>query len=348
MQCDILIIGAGPAGSSAGIEAARQGLKVVLVDKRTTIGSPVQCAEFIPKLLLQEITVSASAIAQEITAMKTFLPDGSVHEHPAPGFILNRSIFDKELALQAAAAGALVLANARCAAIRKEKVLVVQNYEDIEISARLIIGADGPRSIVGTWIGQCNQDLVFAAQYELPLLEKSDCTEVYFSPDYFGGYGWVFPKGISANVGVAIKYDPKTCNSVYRLLDDFTDRLCRDGRVAREPVSTTAGLIPVGGPLKAFSENMMLAGDAAGHAHPISGAGIMYAVVGGRICGRVAAQAVKESDFGRVNDYEREWQRIYGSEFQRAVRARAQLEAEWPNLDRVIRKCWVAFKEYYE
>lgn len=347
MQCDILVVGAGPAGSSAALAAVRHGARVMLVDKRTTIGAPVQCAEFIPKPLLSEVDVSPAAVACSITTMKTFFPDGACHETDAPGYVLNRSIFDKDLALKAALAGVEILTNARCVSKRKGKILMVQNYMDFEVDARLIIGADGPRSVIGSLIGQTHTEMIFAAQYEVPMKEPSRSTEVYFSKSYFGGYAWLFPKGLSANVGVGIKYVPAECNTVYELLDHFVASLTGQGRITGKPVSVTAGLIPVGGPLRTVEGNIVLVGDAAGQTHPITGAGIAQAVTCGQMAGAAAARAILNNDMGILSEYEKEWKAQYEQELLRAVNRRRLLEAEWENLDANLKKCWVAFPEYY-
>jgi len=72
--CDILIVGAGPAGSSAAIEAARRGAGVVMVERRATIGVPVYCAEYVPAMLLGQIDCGPDCIAQSVRSMKTHIP----------------------------------------------------------------------------------------------------------------------------------------------------------------------------------------------------------------------------------------------------------------------------------
>ncbi|MBE9592273.1 MAG: FAD-dependent oxidoreductase, partial [Proteobacteria bacterium] len=106
LNYDVLIVGAGPAGSSAALEAAKNGADVLLIEKKKIIGQPVQCAEFIPKLLLNEIEISHDSIAQRIKGMRTYLPDGEIVESCSPGCMLNRSVFDNELAMKAADKGA--------------------------------------------------------------------------------------------------------------------------------------------------------------------------------------------------------------------------------------------------
>ena len=76
----------------------------------------------------------------------------------------------------------------------------------MEVTADIVIGADGPRSTVGTWIDSINSEFVVGLQYEVPLSSPLEYTEIYFRREFFGGYGWLFPKGTLANVGIGIKY----------------------------------------------------------------------------------------------------------------------------------------------
>ena len=93
--------GAGPAGSSAAQAAAQKGAKVLLIDRRQRIGVPVQCAEFVPQWISRYVHFSSKCILQTIETMVTHLPDGTSYEMKSPGYMLDRSLFDKELAASA-------------------------------------------------------------------------------------------------------------------------------------------------------------------------------------------------------------------------------------------------------
>jgi flavin-dependent dehydrogenase len=176
-----------------------------------------------------------------------------------------------------------------------------------------------------------------------------DFTEVYFNQDFFGGYGWLFPKGKSANIGIGIKYDSnsKLSKSLNNILNKFVKTLEKDGKVKNSPFFTTNGLIPVGGPLNTVKDNIMLVGDAAGQTHPITGGGILQAVICGKIAGKIAAQAIQKEDIEILIKYENEWRDIFGKWLERAEAKRQFLESNWNKLDKNIKKCWTIFKEYY-
>ena len=75
---DIVIIGAGPAGSSAAQAAAQKGARVLLIDRRQRIGIPVQCAEFVPQWIFRYASFSSTCIIQRVEKMITHLPDRTI------------------------------------------------------------------------------------------------------------------------------------------------------------------------------------------------------------------------------------------------------------------------------
>ena len=97
MECDILVVGAGPAGSSAALAAAREGARVLMVERKAKAGVPVRCAEYMPAPLLGKIGPEREFIVQAVRGMRTFLPNGEVKEMVAPGFTIRRDLFDQTL-----------------------------------------------------------------------------------------------------------------------------------------------------------------------------------------------------------------------------------------------------------
>ncbi|MBI5001441.1 MAG: NAD(P)/FAD-dependent oxidoreductase [Euryarchaeota archaeon] len=343
---DILVVGAGPAGSSAAREAAKAGCRVLMVEKKMRIGLPVQCAEYIARLLLAESRISSDSVIQGIDSMVTHLPDGGTAVTRSPGYMIDRAAFDRELAASAQDVGAEVLVNTRCVSRSDAGVLLKRGGEKIVVASRVIIGADGARSTVGEWMGSTNEDFITGLQYALPLKEPLENTEVYFRQELFGGYGWLFPKGGVANVGIGVKRRSVAgaSESMQMMLDAFANQLESAGRVRNVPVSVTGGSIPVGGPLASVKGDMMLVGDAAGQTDAITGGGVPQAVICGRMAGKAAARAVLEDDTDILMDYEREWQGLYGRALRNALEKRHLLESRWGELESAIKKYWVAFE----
>jgi digeranylgeranylglycerophospholipid reductase len=306
-RVDVLVVGAGPAGSTAARLAAQAGARVLLVERKSCIGRPVQCAEYVPAQIVQYAPLPKRCIAQRIETMSTHLPDGERVETPAAGYVIDRALFDKALAVRAHQAGAQVWTGARAIERTAHGALIRQGGRTVEVEASVLVGADGPRSTVGRWVGHENTAYIDARQVEVVLPSPRASTEIYFHPLYRGGYGWLFPKGDTANVGVG----------------------------ASREMGGDVGQLRAG--------NVLLVGDAAGHTHPITGAGVASAVIGGTLAGQAVARAA-------LDEYEREWASFMRGPLRHALAKKRHLDQDWSDdpgqLGRLLRETWVAFRAY--
>jgi geranylgeranyl reductase family protein len=347
---DIVVIGAGPAGASAAQAAAQMGVKVLLIDRRQRIGIPVQCAEFVPLSICRHASFSSACVVQRVEAMVTHLPDGTFYEMKSPGYMLDRSLFDKEMVASAALAGAKISIETKAVGLSAEGLAVERCSEKEIIRSKIFIGADGVHSTIARFVGQPSLKTTVALQYEVVMPESQNHVDVYFHKNYDGGYAWFFPKGKTANVGIGVV--PSKTAQLPTLLGDFLNFLRKSKKLTRaEIVSKTGGSIPCEPYRKTFFHNILLLGDAAGHAHPITGAGIFNAVVGGEIAGRIAAEAVERENLQYLENYEIEWQEAFWKPLFYGALKKEFLEKHWNepgvDFDELIRKTWVGFKEYY-
>ena len=348
---DVVIIGAGPAGASAARAAAQRGAKVLMIDRRRRIGIPVQCAEFVTQWVSRYAHFSSKSILQKIETMITHLPDGTSYEMKGPGYLLDRSLFDKELVASAVLAGAKISIETRAEGLSAEGLAIERGSEKEIIQSKIFIGADGVHSSIGRLLGRPNLKTIVGLQYEVILPEPQSHVDIFFHKDYEGGYAWFFPKGKTANVGVGVI--PEKTNLLLGLLDHFLDHLVDLRKLSSvEIIAKTGGSIPCGKPGQTVFGNTLLVGDAAGHAHPITGGGILNAVVGGEIAGRIGAEAVDRGDLRYLENYEMEWRETFGKPLSYGALKREFLEENWNKpgvgFEGLIRKTWVGFKEYYE
>jgi len=350
MQCDVLVVGAGPAGSSAARAAAQAGASVIVVERRPVVGRPVRCAEYIPAMLVGQADVGRDYIVQRTEGMRSFLHGRCIQEMQAPGCLIDRALFDQALACAAVRAGAKILPGH--AAVGREGgagsgvLLSALNGATVRVEAKVVIGADGPLSRVARWAGMPRPYCLPSIQVRLPLLEKMEHTHIYFDESIRAGYAWVFPKGDVANVGLGMLRTPGTPGLRWALRR-FVRGIAGLGLVADRPLGLTGGWIPAGGSRSCVRGDILLTGDAAGHTHPITGAGIFQAVMGGGMAGRWAAKAVQSDDLSLLHGYEDEWADFYGDALSHAHERRLQWEAHTGPLDRDITRFWIGFREYY-
>lgn len=339
LEYDAVVAGAGPAGSTAAQVMAAAGARVLLVERKARVGYPVQCAGYVPALISLEVELPAAAVAQPVQTLETHFPDGSRTRTAAPGYILNREIFDSALAAAAVKAGARLWLRARVIDLRDAILVIQREGERLTVKAGVIIGADGPLSPVARLSGWPRQPLAAAAQVEVALPAPLPDTRVYFDPLYQGGYAWVFPKGATANVGVGLVPGGLT---PARALQHFGERL---GWQGQKVIRRTGGLIPTGGPYpEVHRGRVLLCGDAGGFTHPLTGAGILAAVLSGRLAGEAAAAHLSAGV--PLATYEENWRELLGPSLARGQAGRRCWQEEWGgdprSLSELLRKTWLA------
>lgn len=349
MYYDLLVVGAGPAGSTVAQVVAKNNYKVLFIDKKSVIGEPVQCAEYVPALLSKEINIPAECIANSIKTLTLYPPaDKKVFQFSAPGYILNRVLFDKWLAINAIKNGAELWLDTEFKRLVDGYAIMHKKNSTLKIKAKIIVGADGPSSSVNKVINKGYEGYVIAYQKEYPLVNPSDSTEVYFDSKLFGGYAWFFPKRHSANIGLGIRLTRGCGVRLKELLESFVKKLIRQRKIYSSPISRTTGLIPVAGPVKSVKGNILLVGDACGQTHPITGAGITQAIICGKIAAQAIIRALKNKNLDELNHYESKWHNLYYNELKRAVKRRRLMESKWNEFGKILKRCWVSFPEYYE
>jgi digeranylgeranylglycerophospholipid reductase len=336
MRCDLAVVGAGPGGSMAAKTAAQAGLEVVLIEKRQEIGDPVRCAEGVSKKGLSDILrPDPRWIAAEVKGARIYAPNGTSivmsedRSSSEVGYVLERKIFDRALAMEAARAGARVMVKARALSLLREKgtlkgLQVMCMGERLDIESPLIIGADGVESKVGRWAGIDTalrlKDIESCAQF---LLQDSHLDDQYC--EFFlgnsiapAGYVWAFPKGENlANVGLGILGSKSKPGEAVRLLTEFVKRRYPEGKV----VEMVVGGDPCSGPIESTTaDGVMLVGDAARQTDALTGGGILNAMQAGIIAGEVATNALAAGDVSRagLREYETRWRETLGKHLARS------------------------------
>ena len=357
---DLVVVGAGPGGSTAARVAAQAGLSVLLIEKRQEIGSPVRCAEGIGHdRLVPFIEPDPRWIAAEMTRAQIAVVAGgetrTTRAAGGRGYVLERRVFDRVLAERAVRAGAevrvktaatgLLIEDGRVCGVRIRRGDAVSGDGAVEVEAPVVIAADGVEAQVGRWAGLDVQlplrDTMVCAQYLLAGIEIDPaCT--WYTIDHRvapGGYAWVFPKGEGrANVGLGVQADlwqgvaeglPSRGaggvgeGAVLGYLDRFVE--AHPALAQGYPVTLVAGNVPVAlPPARMVADGLMLVGDAARQVDPLTGGGIANALAAGQLAAGVAVEAIAAGDTsaGFLGRYEEAWGRSVGRKMRRNYRLR--------------------------
>ena len=333
-RADVLVLGLGPAGASAAAAAARLGCKVIALDRKREAGVPVQCAEFLPGI----VEADPRSVRQRVDAMLTFVEDDAPDlKREFPGRMLDRAAFDASLVERARNAGADIRLASFAGKIAADGTVLCGARK---FKAPVLIGADGPRSRMGKAIGSVNRELVETRQLTVELKQPCSATDIFLSAQIPGGYGWLFPKGKVANLGAGVspQHKARLKSIVARLHKEQKERL------GSKILAMTGGAIPVGGMVKPWGRlgetRVLLAGDAAGLANPVTGAGIAAALDSGRLAGEAAAR-------GTCEQYAEELEDLFGAALARALRRRRELLASSMQ-KAALRRGWIAYAEYWQ
>lgn len=341
MKFDLIVVGAGPAGSMAAKAAAESGMKVAILEKRQEIGCPVRCAGGVSRWHLSRmIRPDPAWIDAEIKGSRVYSPDGTSitisenHEPDEVGFILDRKIFDRALAREAAQAGAEIFIKTSATGLLKRDgvpcgVHARSSGDMLDFKASLVIAADGIESKVGRWAGidttlkpaDIEVCIEFLIQYSNI---DADYCEFYLGNSIApGGYVWSLPRGEDLiNVGVCAQGSRHSPGMAMKLLSDFIKKNMPNAKV----IEAVAGGVPACGRIKTtIADGVMLVGDAARQSDPFTYAGIVNGMRAGMMAGKAASEALERDDFSKaaLKKYDDLWRSTIGKEIARDYRVKA-------------------------
>jgi geranylgeranyl reductase family protein len=342
IKTDVLVVGAGPAGSAAATWAARQGLEVTIIDKEK-FPRDKPCGDGLTPRAINELNklglsdwlsgrpknlgLRAAGFGQEL-----LLPWNG-NSLPSYGSAAPRTELDQRVLQVATSAGAKLLEGyaATDVVLADQRIKTVKAETEngiVEISANRVIIADGARSQLGRKLGrQWHRDTAYGVAARAYIdSERSDDPWISSHLELRGtqnevlsGYGWIFPLGNGqVNIGVgtlATQKRPADLN-LRALLNQYTHEQRTTWKLSGELNSPWSALLPMGGAVSGVAGvNFMFIGDAAGCVNPLNGEGIDYGLETGRLA---AEMLLTESDFS--NAWPSELQNHYGYAFSIARR----------------------------
>lgn len=354
-QFDIVVVGAGPAGSTFARMVASKGLSVLLLDRKSKIGIPVRCGEGVMDSGLRLFhEPQPQWIATTIDKFCFVAPNGSstTVKLREKGYILNRIVFDNDLAKFAEDEGATVVTNAYVNSLLFENNKVagvkgISNSEPFKIKSKLVIGADGVESRIGRMAGintKLNLNDIDSGYQKTIAGIKVNRNVCYFyvsnklAPD---GYIWIFPKGKDiANIGIGISGKSAIKGeSAKKRLNKFIDSKYPNHKVE----SISVGGIPLSKPIERMvTDGVMLIGDAARTVNPLSGGGIILGMKSAAKAADVAVGVLKNGlETSKINlfEYQKRWMNSEGKQINRLYRIKKAVnKLNDKDLNKIIEK----------
>lgn len=324
---DVIVVGAGPAGSVSAKYTAVGGAKTLLLEKHPVIGYPLCCAEAISKSGLENIVEPDPRwIATKIEKAKLFSPSGKevTVYHPDAGYVLERKIFDRWLAQHAAKAGAEIRVGVDVTGLLRDRdgkivgVIACENGRQMEILSKIVIAADGIESQIALKAGIRTLlkpgQLQSAYQYLLADIDiEPDTIEFYLGNSVApGGYIWVFGKGDGiANVGIGICPTKSPKKKAIGYLDEFITRRFTRYQILEKMAGGVPSYI---NDVQLYKDNVLVIGDAARVVDSLTGAGIANALLSGKIAGVTVAEMVTNGI--KADVYQKEFYRLKQKELK--------------------------------
>ena len=323
MKADVLVIGAGPAGSTAAAALAAEH-DVVLLEEHPRPGSPVQCAGLVTPRGVPQFAMGS--VLGKVKGARVHSPLGYTLELKARdprAYVIDRSRFDMTLFERAVDAGATAVSGAKVASVcqgdRGVSATVDSGEGRTHVTSSMAIGCDGYRSETRKAAGLAPaRHMLTGLQVDLVGAELDpDYVELYLGEKVAPGFfAWAIPAGDTARVGLCTwraEHPPAV----------YLNRLLERPEFAKaRRVASYSGKIPVGPGGTARSGRILLAGDAACHAKPLSGGGVYTGIRGAELCADCARAFLATGDEAALDRYDAMWTEAFGRELVKAFRLR--------------------------
>lgn len=308
-RVDALIVGAGPAGCKTAELIAKGDYDVLVLEEHSEVGRPVQCTGLVSERIGK---IPEEIIVNRIKKAR-FYSGGEFFEVKSknPVYVIDREKFDKHLSKKAEDAGVKFKFRTRFLNFNHGKVKTTDgNYE-----TKLLIGADGPNSLVAKKVGiKLPDNVLFAVQVCMKSDFESDTVELWFGSDIAPGlFAWVVPENDNkARVGLITNKNP----NVY--LEKFLKK--RFGRAKTK--SRFGDMIRYGLIKKSVADSVLLVGDAACQIKPFSAGGLVYGQIGATYAGGACIKSLEAEDFSEkilFKNYDKQWKKKLASPIKKGL-----------------------------
>lgn len=308
---EVVVVGAGPAGSAAARSCASAGLSTLLIEEQAHIGIPVQCAGLLSCSAFEECQVTTRSVLNTVSGATVTTADAnlSFDAGRTKAYVVDRALLDQEMGFSAADTGVEIQLKTQAYNLNPAKHhLYIRGIRGHElVRYKILIAADGPRARIGRIAGLPRAPVYLSGlQCDIPYVTEQKKVIIYpnASPEFFG---WVIPIGAGrARAGMC---------GITNVKEKF-DRFIAGFRSGA--VQFVSGTIPLGTLSRTVTEGIMAAGDAAAMAKPTSGGGVYTGVRAGRHAAAVAVLACEADryDGSFLSMYEHLWRKDFGRELK--------------------------------
>lgn len=327
---DVIVVGGGPIGSYAAYRLASAGHRVMVLERKRSVGEAVCCTGIVSRECLNTFAIEGSTVLRLVNSARLFSPSGKqlrLWREETQACILDRTALDIFLAGRAMGAGAEYLCNSLVKDVTTTgggmSVATLCRGQEAVLEARAVVIASGFGSGLGRRLGLGRfGDFAVGAQAEVaaPGLDE---VEVYFGGMAPGFFAWLVPTvPPMARVGLIARRSP----ALY--LKKWLKHLAAEGKIASPDAAISCRGIPLKPPPRTYGERLVVVGDAAGQVKPTSGGGLYYGLLGADIAASTLHQALEDDDLSarRLGRYERGWRRVLGRELRIGYWARKLFE----------------------
>lgn len=336
MDAQLIIVGAGPAGSLAAQHAAKKGCKVLVLEQRATIGSPDHCAGLISANGLNKLGITnlPDEVIQNknVLGAKFFSPSGKnfiIKRKSSQAYVIDRELFDQHLAEKARAAGAEIFTNMKVKKITTKPGLSFDCREkdtkkNHQVNASMGILAEGRSGLLAQTVGfQAVKRKHRYSGYQLLVKNVKDLdvnyAEIHASNNFAPGFfTWIIPiDETTAKVGLASSEH----QVVSRMKNFMNKHPPVKGRFTKAKITKSyAGQVIVGGLVrKTVKDNLIIVGDTAGQTKATTGGGVIIGGIAGSLAGKYAAEAI--DDQGNMKFHLKQYDKAWRSELEKQLRS---------------------------
>ncbi len=314
MDYDAVIIGGGPAGSRTAGIVAKSGFSALIIEEHREIGKPVQCSGLVSRKVLEISGTGKKSVIRGVKRARMVSPGSElvVESDDERVFVIDRSIFDKEIAKNSIKNGSDILLGTRVERLSRENgrinVEVLSDGEKTEINAKILIGADGLYSVSARSFGLSRPAEILSG-FQAHITDDAEEVKIFPEPEN-SFFSWQIPLDEGSLIGSA-GIGERPYEALKKRFEGFE----------RRSVTIYGGGIPIGYSKKTVTDNVMIVGDAASQVKPLSGGGLYPGLKSAEICGNVAVKALKNGYYGKktLMEYQRTWQSTVGKEIKNGL-----------------------------